>query len=165
MYNETKVLPKMEDFASLLGDAAYCQWQKGLLKQSLKICYFARGILAEVADVLNVICAIYIESGAARIDEGTMVMEQVLQLCQNCLKQRKETDEDYQDDYTRVLNILSNPACCWIGKRDLKKRVKPQISKSNAMFKRYPTKESPPVQLSRAFCKCWPGGSRSRQVG
>ena len=79
VYGEVNGLPKTEDFASLLGDAAYYQWEKGLLKEALELCYLARSILEEVADdtslhradVLNVIGAIYIESGAAHIDEGT----------------------------------------------------------------------------------------------
>ena len=50
VYDETNVLAKLEDFASLLGDAAYQEWQKGLLKEPLEMCYLARSIPDEVAD-------------------------------------------------------------------------------------------------------------------
>ena len=98
---ETNGLPKMEDFASPLGDVAYCQRENGLLKESLETCHLTHSILQEVADdtslhkadVLYVIGAIYIEFGAARIDEGTMVVEKVLRLRQKNLNQRKETDK------------------------------------------------------------------------
>ena len=71
-------------------------------KEALEVCYLARSVLEEVADdtslhkadMLNVIGAIYTKSGAARINEGTMVMEKVLQLRRTRLNQRKETDQE-----------------------------------------------------------------------
>lgn len=42
-------------------------------------------------------------------------MEKVLKLRRNRLDQRKETEEDYRDDYKRVSHALSNLTCCWIG--------------------------------------------------
>ena len=85
-----------------------------MLKEALEMCYLARSVLEEAADdtslhkvdVLNVIGAIYIKSGAARIKEGTMVMEKVLKLRRNRVNQRKETDQEYRDDYKRSSNLL-----------------------------------------------------------
>ena len=45
MYNETNVLTKMEDVASLRGDAVYYQWEEGVLKESLEICYLICSVL------------------------------------------------------------------------------------------------------------------------
>ena len=50
VYDETNVLPKMKEYASLLGGAAYYQWQKGLLKESSNMCFLARTILDKVAE-------------------------------------------------------------------------------------------------------------------
>lgn len=149
VYSEVNTLTKAEEFASLLGDAAYYQWEKGLLQEALELCYLARDILDEVADdaslhkadVLNVIGAIYIESGAAHIDEGTRLMERVLEIRRNRLNLRKETDNDFQDDFICVSNALSNLSCCWIGLRDWVKGEQ-AIKESILMFERYCSHES-----------------------
>jgi hypothetical protein len=88
VFMETSALNKSEKLASLLGDADYYQWEKGLLKDALYLCYQARdiakGVVGETsvhkADILNVIGAIYIESGAAHIHEGTEIMQRLLQI-------------------------------------------------------------------------------------
>ena len=124
----------------------------------METCYLARNVLQEAvdgtslhkADVLSVIGEIYIGSGAARSDKGIMVVEQRLRLGRNTLNKRKETDEEYQDNDTRVLNTASIPACCWIEKSDWKKG-EIAINKFIAMSKRSHTTTLHPYGFAKRF--------------
>lgn len=149
LYTETNFLAQGESFASLLGDAAYYQWERGLLKEALELCAIARGILDKTAndtsvhkaDVLNVIGAIYIESGAAHINEGTEIMEKVLQIRRNRLNTRTETDPEFEEDYVCVSNALSNYSCCLIGLREWDRGFQ-AIDEAINTFKRFTNEDT-----------------------
>lgn len=158
VYTETGIEIEGEGFASLLGDAAYYQWEKGLLKEALELCYIARDILERTADeasvhkadVLNVIGAIYIESGAAHINEGTDIMLRVLQIRRNRLGKRTPSDPEYEEDYICVSNALSNLSCCWIGLREWDKAYQ-AVDEAIQMFTQYCSEESHPYGFAERY--------------
>lgn len=158
VFQAESVLTPSESFASLLGDAAYYRWEKGLLSGALDLCYLARDILEKVADetsvhkadVLNVIGAIYIESGAAHINEGTAIMERVLQIRRNRLALRKETDHKFREDFICVSNALSNLSCCFIGLRKYDE-AGTAITESIRMLERYCTADTQPYGFAERY--------------
>lgn len=137
---------KREDLASLLGNAANYQLERGPQKDTLRLCFLARNIPEEItdemsvqkADVLNVIGAIYDESGAAHIHEVTELMLRVLQFRMNRLNSRKKSDPEYEEDFICVSNALSNLSCCGIGLR-----------------KRYKVNDAMQGSDSVTLCKSW----------